>query len=71
MAVGGVAVIGEEPLVRGFGLAGALVLPAADPTAARAAWSALPAEVAVVILTATAAATLETDTDWPLVVVMS
>jgi vacuolar-type H+-ATPase subunit F/Vma7 len=68
--MGGVAVIGEEPLVRGFGLAGALVLPAADAPAARAAWAALPDDVAVVILTAAAAAALDTGIDWPLTVAM-
>ena len=70
-AVGTVAVIGEEAVVRGFGLAGALVLPAADPAAARAAWSALPADVDVVILTPAAAAALDPDVEWPLVAVMT
>jgi vacuolar-type H+-ATPase subunit F/Vma7 len=57
-AGGTVAVIGEEVLVRGFGLAGALVLPAAEPVAVRAAWDGLPAGVALVVLTAAAAAAL-------------
>lgn len=70
--MGTVAVIGEEPLVRGFGLAGALVLPADGTAAVRAAWSALPADVAVVIVTAAAAAAAAVDNGiaWPLVVVM-
>jgi vacuolar-type H+-ATPase subunit F/Vma7 len=55
---GTVAVIGEEVLVRGFGLAGARVLPAEDPAAVRAAWQELPGEVVLVILTRPAAAAL-------------
>jgi vacuolar-type H+-ATPase subunit F/Vma7 len=66
-----VAVIGEEAVVRGFGLAGALVLPADDPAGTRAAWAALPATVAVVILTPAAAAVLDPDVEWPLVAVMT
>jgi vacuolar-type H+-ATPase subunit F/Vma7 len=67
-----VAVIGEETLVRGFALAGALVLAADDPEAVRAAWRDLPDDVAVVILTEAAAGA---DPDraagaWPLVAVM-
>jgi vacuolar-type H+-ATPase subunit F/Vma7 len=53
------AVIGEETLVRGFGLAGAVVLPADGPDAVRAAWQGLPGDVAVVILTPAAAAALD------------
>ena len=53
--MGRIAAIGADPAVRGFGLAGALILPAEDPDGARAAWLALPADVEVVILTPAAA----------------
>ena len=49
------AVIGEATAVQGYGLAGALVCPAEDQDEAAAAWHALPADVAVVVLTARAA----------------
>jgi vacuolar-type H+-ATPase subunit F/Vma7 len=49
------AVIGEAVRTEGFALAGALVLPAEDPVEARAAWDALPADVAVLVLTPRAA----------------
>lgn len=55
---GRVAVIGELVRVQGFGLAGALVLPAEEPADVRAAWRSLPADVVVVILTPAAAETL-------------
>lgn len=47
-----VAVIGEAVRAEGFALAGALVLTAEDRDAARAAWRSLPADIAVVVLTA-------------------
>jgi len=50
-----VAVIGEEARVRGFALAGALVFPAEDAAGARAAWSSLPPDVAVTVLSSRAA----------------
>ncbi|HEX6872252.1 MAG TPA: V-type ATP synthase subunit F [Micromonosporaceae bacterium] len=53
-----VAVIGAEAQIRGFALAGAVVLPADDPGQVRSAWQALPADVAVVLLTVSAAAAL-------------
>jgi len=53
-----VAVIGEELRVQGLRLAGAIVCPAADPAAARQALRALPADVAVVVVTAASAAWL-------------
>jgi vacuolar-type H+-ATPase subunit F/Vma7 len=70
--MGTVAVIGEETLVRGYALAGALVLAADDAEAVRAAWRDLPGDVAVVILTEAAA---QADPEraagtWPLVAVM-
>jgi vacuolar-type H+-ATPase subunit F/Vma7 len=57
--MGRIAAIGAEAEVRGFGLAGVLVLPAEDDEAARAAWRALPADVALVILGPDAAAAVE------------
>ncbi|MFF4615557.1 V-type ATP synthase subunit F [Nonomuraea jabiensis] len=50
-----VAVIGETVRVAGFRLAGAVVLPADTPEAARTAWACLGDDVAVVILTPAAA----------------
>ncbi len=52
------AVIGEAVRTEGFSLAGAMVFTAEDAGQARAAWRELPADVAVVVLTATAAAWL-------------
>ena len=54
---GRIAVLGEEG--EGFALAGALAVPAGTPEEARAAWRALPADVALVVLTPAAAAALE------------
>jgi vacuolar-type H+-ATPase subunit F/Vma7 len=68
-----VAALGERLAVQGFGLAGALVLPADDAVAARAAWRALPADVAVVILTRAAAGAVGESAlaaAWPLTVVL-
>ncbi|GAB3979435.1 hypothetical protein GCM10029978_074810 [Actinoallomurus acanthiterrae] len=66
-----IAVIGEEARVIGFGLAGAVVLPAEDPAAVRAAWRSLGEDVAVVVLTPLAARCLTDETaSWPLTVVM-
>jgi vacuolar-type H+-ATPase subunit F/Vma7 len=53
-----VAVLGEQVAVQGYALAGAVVLAVDDDDAARAAWDALPADVAVVILTRAAARAL-------------
>jgi vacuolar-type H+-ATPase subunit F/Vma7 len=72
--MGSVAVIGDEPLVRGFALAGALVLAAGDPDEVLGAWQALPDDVALVILTEAAAAALDPQErigDLPLVAVMA
>lgn len=55
---GRVAVLGERVRVEGWTLAGALVCPADDPAAVRTAWRALPADVAVLVLTPAAAAAL-------------
>jgi hypothetical protein len=55
---GRVAAIGEDRRVRGWGLAGVLVLPAEDADAVRAAWRRLPADVTLAVLTPRAAAAL-------------
>jgi len=68
-----VAVLGEGPAVQGYALAGALVLTAADDAAVRAQWAALPADVAVVVLTAAAARALgsaSVNGTYPLTVVL-
>jgi vacuolar-type H+-ATPase subunit F/Vma7 len=54
----GIAVIGESARTRAYVLAGCQVLPADDAAAAIRAWELLPADTGLVILTATAAATL-------------
>lgn len=53
-----IAAVGERERVGGFVLAGVLVVAATDATSVRAAWQALPAEVAIVILTPAAHAAL-------------
>lgn len=50
--------IGEHAAVSGYALAGVLVLPAEDDDAVRGAWSRLPGDVQVVILTDRAARSL-------------
>ncbi|WP_432138401.1 MULTISPECIES: V-type ATP synthase subunit F [unclassified Streptomyces] len=68
-----IAAIGERPRVTGLLTAGVEVFPAHDPDAVRAAWDALPAHVALVILTPAAAAALPPDRldgDRPLTAVM-
>ncbi len=57
------AVIGEALRVQGYALAGAVVCLAESPEEARAAWQALPPDVAVVILTAGSAAWLGADVE--------
>ncbi|MHB1876667.1 MAG: hypothetical protein ACYCPF_17645 [Streptosporangiaceae bacterium] len=49
------AVIGEPLAIEGYGLAGAVLCPAADPAAALAAWQSLPGDVVVALLTPAAA----------------
>lgn len=49
------AIIGEAPRIQGFGLAGAVILPADTASEVLAAWQSLPADVTVVLLTARAA----------------
>jgi vacuolar-type H+-ATPase subunit F/Vma7 len=58
MTMSHVAVIGARTAVQGYGLAGAVVLVAEDPDAVRRAWTTLPADVGVVILTDPAKAAL-------------
>jgi vacuolar-type H+-ATPase subunit F/Vma7 len=52
------AVIGEATRTAGFALAGAVVLVAENSDEARTAWRSLPADIAVLVLTARAAAWL-------------
>lgn len=67
-----IAIIGEENKVTAFGLAGAIVMPADEPDAVRAAWRSLASDVAVVLLTPRAARAIADDGPpaWPLTVVM-
>jgi vacuolar-type H+-ATPase subunit F/Vma7 len=61
VTVASVAVVGEQLRVRGFILAGAVVLAADDAAAVRSAWASLGDDVTVVILTPRAAAALEAE----------
>jgi vacuolar-type H+-ATPase subunit F/Vma7 len=65
-----IAAIGEAYRVQGLGLAGVLVLTADDPDEVRLRWSALPSEVALVILTPRADEALADRAVDPLTVVM-
>ncbi|HEX9064376.1 MAG TPA: hypothetical protein VF843_04665 [Streptosporangiaceae bacterium] len=56
-----VAVIGEPLRIYGYGLAGAVLRPARDQDEATAAWSGLPGDIAVVVLTPQAASWLAGD----------
>ncbi|WP_432826552.1 V-type ATP synthase subunit F [Dactylosporangium sp. CA-092794] len=58
MAAGAVVAIGDPARLRGYALAGVTVVPATSPAGARAAWRALGADVAVVVLTRPAAAAI-------------
>jgi hypothetical protein len=51
-------VLGAEPRVVGWALAGVLPVPVGTRDEARAAWAALPGDVALVLLTADAAEAL-------------
>ncbi len=53
-----VTALGERALVEGYGLAGALVLPAESESEVLRAWAAMPPGVNAVVLTARAAAVL-------------
>jgi vacuolar-type H+-ATPase subunit F/Vma7 len=71
--MGGVAVIGDPVLVRGWELAGVRVFGAVDAASAREAWRDLDADVDVVLLTEDAAGQLAAELaglTWPLVVVI-
>ncbi len=59
--MGRLVVLGEAVRVEGFALAGATVLVADDADAVRRTWASLPGDVAVVLLTAKAAAALAGD----------
>ena len=52
------AVIGDELAVAGYALAGAAVFPASNKDEAAAAFEALPADTALLVLTSSAAAWL-------------
>lgn len=67
--MGRVAILGESARVTDFGLAGAIALPADTVQAVRLAWTTLPPDVAVVILTPMAAGALG-QVHGPLTVVM-
>lgn len=64
------AVIGEAVRTAGFALAGAVVTTAETPAEARAAWRALPADVAVLVLTPRAAGWLGDEPEPPRDVLM-
>jgi vacuolar-type H+-ATPase subunit F/Vma7 len=53
--MGRVAVIGEALRISGYGLAGAVLCPAADEEQVIKAWRDLPADVAVAVFTPAAA----------------
>jgi vacuolar-type H+-ATPase subunit F/Vma7 len=55
MTMSRMTAIGEPALIQGYGLAGVDIVPAESPAAVRAAWRALDADVAAVILTPAAA----------------
>ena len=72
MTRGTVAVIGEQAQVRGYALAGAIVLAADGADAVHRAWASLDDQMTLVILTKNAAAHLaeELAADWPLTAVI-
>lgn len=60
--MGHLVVLGEAVRAEGFALGGATVIHADDPGSVRRAWTSLPDDVAVVILTHRAAAALDGQT---------
>jgi vacuolar-type H+-ATPase subunit F/Vma7 len=72
MIGGTVAVIGEQAQVRGYALAGAVVIAAEGEDAVHRAWASLDDQTTLVIVTKKAAVHLtdELTADWPLTVVM-
>jgi vacuolar-type H+-ATPase subunit F/Vma7 len=70
---GRIVVIGAADEVELYALAGARVIVAADSGSVRTAWSSLPAETGLVVLTAQAAAFVQLESgacDRPLVAVI-
>jgi vacuolar-type H+-ATPase subunit F/Vma7 len=66
-----IAIIGEGAKVLGFGMAGAIVLPAEEADAVLAAWRSLDSDIDIVVLTSRAARALAGRTaSWPLTAVM-
>jgi vacuolar-type H+-ATPase subunit F/Vma7 len=59
--MGLLVVLGEKARVDGFALGGATVIPAESPDAVRRAWTSLPDDVTVVVLTHQAAGALGND----------
>lgn len=68
--MGRIAVLGEAPRVDGWGLAGALVVPAAGVEAVIQAWETLADDVEVVVLTPDSARILGARATSRLVVVL-
>ena len=58
MGAGHVVALGERARVECLALGGAIVAAADEPAAVREAWSSLPPDVAVVVVTAAAEAVL-------------
>ena len=56
--MGAVVVLGEQALVGGYALAGAVVMPAEGTAQTRQAWQNLPSDTTLVILTVAAARSL-------------
>jgi hypothetical protein len=67
-----VAVLGAPAEIRGWALAGLLVIPVDDDAEARAAWTALPDDVRLVVLTRAAADAIGAgrEIDGPLIAVL-
>ena len=63
--MGAVVALGEASLVRGFALGGAVVIVAETPEELREAWSSLPDDSALVVLTKDAASALGDKLDAP------
>lgn len=62
---GRIVAIGNESRVIGFALAGVLPVPVRTAADARAAWAALPTDVALVVLTPAAAEALAEELSHP------
>lgn len=68
--MGSLVAIGESRRMRGFALAGVIVMAAEDAAAVREAWRAVPGDAEVVILTPAAAAALADRSETPLTAVL-